>query len=38
MVCSAGRVLVAGMSAAAAPLRPGNFPEKEIGVVGNQTR
>jgi L-gulonate 5-dehydrogenase len=35
MVCSAGRVVVVGMSAAAAPLRPGIFPEKEIDVVGS---
>ena len=35
MVCSAGRVVVVGMSAAAAPLRSGIFPEKEIDVVGS---
>ena len=35
MVCSAGRVVVVGMSAAAAPLRSGVFPEKEIDVVGS---
>jgi threonine dehydrogenase-like Zn-dependent dehydrogenase len=35
MVCSAGRVVVVGMSAAAAPLRSGVFPEKEIHVVGS---
>jgi threonine dehydrogenase-like Zn-dependent dehydrogenase len=35
MVCSAGRVAVVGMSAAAAPLRSGVFPEKEIDVVGS---
>jgi len=35
MVCSAGRVVVVGMSAAAAPLRPGVFPEKEIDVLGS---
>jgi L-gulonate 5-dehydrogenase len=35
MVCSAGRVVVVGMSAAAAPLRPGVFPEKEIDVAGS---
>ncbi len=34
MVCSAGRVVVVGMSAAA-PLRSGIFPEKEIDVVGS---
>jgi L-gulonate 5-dehydrogenase len=35
MVCSAGRVVVVGMSAATAPLRSGVFPEKEIDVVGS---
>jgi L-gulonate 5-dehydrogenase len=35
MVSSAGRVVVVGMSAAAAPLRSGIFPEKEIDVVGS---
>jgi len=35
MVCSAGRVVVVGMSAPAAPLRSGIFPEKEIDVVGS---
>jgi len=35
MVCAAGRVVVVGMSAAAAPLRSGVFPEKEIDVVGS---
>jgi threonine dehydrogenase-like Zn-dependent dehydrogenase len=35
MVCSAGRIVVVGMSAAAAPLRSGVFPEKEIDVVGS---
>jgi len=35
MVCAAGRVVVVGMSASAAPLRPGVFPEKEIDVVGS---
>jgi L-gulonate 5-dehydrogenase len=35
MVCSAGRVVVVGMSAAHAPLRSGVFPEKEIDVVGS---
>ena len=35
MVCSAGRVVVVGMSAAAAPLRSGVFPEKEIDVLGS---
>ena len=35
MVCSAGRVVVVGMSAPAAPLRSGVFPEKEIDVVGS---
>jgi threonine dehydrogenase-like Zn-dependent dehydrogenase len=34
-VCAAGRVVVVGMSAATAPLRPGIFPEKEIDVVGS---
>jgi threonine dehydrogenase-like Zn-dependent dehydrogenase len=35
MVCAAGRVVVVGMSASAAPLRSGVFPEKEIDVVGS---
>ena len=35
MVCSAGRIVVVGMSAAAAPLRSGVFPEKEIDVLGS---
>jgi threonine dehydrogenase-like Zn-dependent dehydrogenase len=35
MVCSAGRVVVVGMSASAALLRSGVFPEKEIDVVGS---
>ena len=35
MVCSAGTVVVVGMSAAAAPLRSGVFPEKEIDVLGS---
>jgi threonine dehydrogenase-like Zn-dependent dehydrogenase len=35
VVCSAGRVVVVGMSAAAAPLRAGSFPEKEIEVAGS---
>ncbi len=35
VVCAAGRVVVVGMSAAAAPLRSGIFPEKEIEVVGS---
>jgi L-gulonate 5-dehydrogenase len=35
MVSSAGRVVVVGMSAATAPLRPGVFPEKEIDVTGS---
>ena len=35
MVCSAGTVVVVGMSAAAAPLRSGVFPEKEIDVFGS---
>jgi threonine dehydrogenase-like Zn-dependent dehydrogenase len=35
LVCSAGRVVVVGMSAAAAPLRSGVFPEKEIDVLGS---
>ena len=34
LVCSAGRVVVVGMSAAA-PLRSGVFPEKEIDVLGS---
>ena len=35
LVSSAGRVVVVGMSAAAAPLRSGIFPEKEIEVAGS---
>jgi threonine dehydrogenase-like Zn-dependent dehydrogenase len=35
MVCSAGTVVVVGMSAATAPLRSGVFPEKEIDVLGS---
>jgi 2-desacetyl-2-hydroxyethyl bacteriochlorophyllide A dehydrogenase len=35
MVSSAGRVVVVGMSSAAAPVRPGAFPEKEIDVIGS---
>jgi threonine dehydrogenase-like Zn-dependent dehydrogenase len=35
MVCSAGTVVVVGMSAAMAPLRSGVFPEKEIDVLGS---
>src|SRR5262249_19499389 len=35
LVCSAGQVVVVGMSAAAAPLRSGVFPEKEIDVLGS---
>jgi L-gulonate 5-dehydrogenase len=35
MVCSAGTVVVVGMSAATAPLRSGAFPEKEIDVLGS---
>ncbi len=35
MVCPAGRVVVVGMSAGSAPLRPGLFPEKEIDVIGS---
>ena len=35
MVCSAGRVVVVGMSSGTAPLRPGAFPEKEIDVIGS---
>lgn len=35
MVASAGRIVVVGMSAATAPLRPGAFPEKEIDVTGS---
>jgi threonine dehydrogenase-like Zn-dependent dehydrogenase len=34
-VCAAGRVVVVGMSAATAPLRPGIFPDKEIDVAGS---
>jgi threonine dehydrogenase-like Zn-dependent dehydrogenase len=35
MVSAAGRVVVVGMSSAAAPIRPGAFPEKEIEVTGS---
>jgi threonine dehydrogenase-like Zn-dependent dehydrogenase len=35
MVCSAGRVVVVGMSSGTAALRPGAFPEKEIDVIGS---
>ncbi|MBO0770802.1 MAG: alcohol dehydrogenase catalytic domain-containing protein [Actinobacteria bacterium] len=35
LVSSAGRVVVVGMSAAAAPVRSGIFPEKEIEVAGS---
>jgi threonine dehydrogenase-like Zn-dependent dehydrogenase len=35
MACPAGRIVVVGMSAGAAPLRPGIFPEKEIDVLGS---
>ena len=35
MVSSAGRIVVVGMSAATAPVRPGAFPEKEIDVTGS---
>jgi threonine dehydrogenase-like Zn-dependent dehydrogenase len=35
MVSAAGRVVVVGMSSAAAPIRPGAFPEKEIAVIGS---
>jgi threonine dehydrogenase-like Zn-dependent dehydrogenase len=35
MVSAAGRVVVVGMSSAAAPIRPGAFPEKEIEVIGS---
>jgi 2-desacetyl-2-hydroxyethyl bacteriochlorophyllide A dehydrogenase len=35
MVSSAGRVVVVGMSSAAAAIRPGAFPEKEIDVIGS---
>jgi L-gulonate 5-dehydrogenase len=35
LVSSAGRVVVVGMSSAAAALRPGAFPEKEIDVIGS---
>jgi len=34
MVSPAGRIVVAGMSEATAPVRPGAFPEKEIDVIG----
>ncbi len=34
MVSPAGRIVVVGMSAATAPVRPGAFPEKEIDVLG----
>ncbi len=36
-VSHAGRVVMVGMSAAAAPVRPGIFPEKEIDVIGSST-
>jgi threonine dehydrogenase-like Zn-dependent dehydrogenase len=35
MVCSAGQIVVVGMSSATAPLRSGVFPEKEIDVAGS---
>ena len=35
VVSHAGRVVVVGMSAGTAPVRPGVFPEKEIEVVGS---
>jgi threonine dehydrogenase-like Zn-dependent dehydrogenase len=35
MVCSAGRVVVVGMSSGTAAVRPGAFPEKEIDVIGS---
>jgi L-gulonate 5-dehydrogenase len=35
MVSSAGRIVVVGMSAVTAPVRPGAFPEKEIDVTGS---
>ena len=35
MVCSAGRVVVIGMSSGTAAVRPGAFPEKEIDVIGS---
>jgi len=35
LVSAAGRVVVVGMSSAAAPIRPGVFPEKEIDVIGS---
>ncbi len=36
-VSHAGRVVMVGMSAAPAPVRPGIFPEKEIDVIGSST-
>jgi L-gulonate 5-dehydrogenase len=35
MACSAGRIVVVGMSSGTAVLRPGAFPEKEIDVIGS---
>lgn len=37
VVSHAGRVVMVGMSAGTAPVRPGIFPEKEIDVVGSST-
>jgi L-gulonate 5-dehydrogenase len=36
-VSNAGRVVMVGMSAETAPVRPGIFPEKEIDVIGAST-
>ncbi len=35
MVCSAGQIVVVGMSSATAAMRSGVFPEKEIDVAGS---
>ena len=37
VVSHAGRVVMVGMSAGTAPVRPGIFPEKELDVVGSST-
>lgn len=37
LVSHAGRIVMVGMSAGAAPLRPGVFPDKEIDVLGSST-
>jgi L-gulonate 5-dehydrogenase len=36
-VSHAGRIVMVGMSAETAPVRPGIFPEKEIDVIGSST-